>query len=143
MTQLATQNIKGGQLLGTDSWNAPGLMAKDPQLLEGAIFVDGFFADAPAPAVQTFVEQFRDRYQETPDLLAAQAYDTLLMCAQVLKAGARTPTQLRDGLLHVRDFAGVSGLTSLGETRDAVKVPYLLTVKDGQIVQLNATSPRR
>ena len=143
VTQLATQNIKGIQLLGTDGWNAPALVAKDPQLLEGAIFVDGFFADAPAPAVQTFVEQFRDRYQETPDLLAAQAYDTLLMCAQVLKAGARTPTQLRDGLLHVRDFAGVSGLTSLGETRDAVKVPYLLTVKDGQIVQLNATSPRR
>jgi branched-chain amino acid transport system substrate-binding protein len=142
VTQLATQNIKGMQLLGTDAWNAPGLVAKDPRLLEGAIFVDGFFADAPAPAVQTFVEQFRSRYQETPDLLAAQAYDTLLMCAQVLKAGAHTPAQLRDGLLHVRDFDGVSGLTSLGETRDAEKVPYLLTVKGGRIVQLNATLPR-
>ena len=139
VTQLATQNIKSMQLLGTDGWNAPALIAKDPQLLEGAIFVDGFFADASAPAVQTFVEQFRNRYQETPDLLAAQAYDTLLMCAQVLKAGARTPTQLRDGLLHVRDFDGVSGSTSLGETRDATKVPYLLTVKDGQIVQLHTT----
>ena len=143
VAQLATQNIKGIQLLGTDGWNAPGLVARDPRLLEGAIFVDGFFAGAPAPAVQTFVEQFRNRYQETPDLLAAQAYDTLLMCAQVLKAGARTPAQLRDGLVHVRDFAGVSGLTSLGETRDAEKVPYLLTVKGGQIVQLNAASSPR
>ncbi len=142
VTQLATQNIKSMQLLGSDGWNAPALVAKDPRLLEGAIFVDGFFADAAAPAVQTFVEQFRDRYQETPDLLAAQAYDTLLMCAQVLKAGARTPAQLRDGLLHVRDFDGVSGLTSMGETRDATKVPYVLTVKDGQIVQLPATLPR-
>jgi hypothetical protein len=42
----------------------------------------------------------------------------------------------------VRDFDGVSGLTSMGQTRDAEKVPYLLTVKGGQIVQLNATSPR-
>jgi branched-chain amino acid transport system substrate-binding protein len=142
VTQLATLNIKGVQLLGTDGWNAPGLMTKNPRLLEGAIFVDGFFADAPAPAVQTFVEQFRNRYHETPDLLAAQAYDTLLMCAQVLKAGARTPAQLRDGLLHVRDFDGVSGLTTMGPTRDAEKVPYLLTVKGGQIVQLNATSPQ-
>jgi branched-chain amino acid transport system substrate-binding protein len=142
VTQLATQNIKASQLLGTDGWNAPALVAKDPRLLEGAIFVDGFFADAPAPTVQTFVEQFRNRYQETPDLLAAQAYDTLLMCAQVLKAGARTPAQLRDGLVQMRDFDGVSGLTSLGQTRDAEKVPYLLTVKGGQIVQLNATSPR-
>jgi len=142
VTQLATQNIKGVQLLGTDGWNAPGLVAKAPRLLEGAIFIDGFFADAPAPAVQMFVKQFRTRYQETPDLLAAQAYDTLLMCAQVLKAGAHTPAQLRDGLLQVRDFEGVSGLTNMGETRDAEKVPYLLTVKGGQIVQLNATLPR-
>jgi ABC-type branched-subunit amino acid transport system substrate-binding protein len=142
VTQLATQNIKGIQLLGTDGWNAPALIAKSPQLLEGAIFVDGFFADAPDPAVQTFVEQFRKSYQETPDLLAAQAYDTLLMCAKVLKAGARTPTQLRDGLLHIRDFDGVSGLTSLGETRDAEKVLYVLTVQGGQIVQLNTTLSR-
>ncbi len=141
VAQLAAQNIKGIQLLGTDGWNAPGLVAKDARLLEGAIFVDGFFVSAPAPAVQTFVEQFRDRYQETPDLLAAQAYDTLLMCLQVLKAGAQTPLQLRDGLLHVHDFDGVSGLTSMGSTRDAEKVPYLLTVKDGQIVQLNAAAP--
>src|SRR5499433_323585 len=139
VTQLATQNIRGMQLLGTDGWNAPVLVAKDSRLLEGAIFVDGFFVDAPAPAVQTFVEQFRSRYQETPDLLAAQAYDTLLMCAQVLKAGARTPAQLRDGLLHVRDFDGVSGLATTGPTRHAEKVLYVLTVKGGQIVQLNAT----
>ena len=77
------------------------------------MFVDGFFVNAAAPAVQTFVEQFRTRYQETPGLLTAQAYDTLLLCAQVLKAGAQTPAQFRDGLLHVRGFAGVSGLTSI------------------------------
>jgi ABC-type branched-subunit amino acid transport system substrate-binding protein len=142
VAQLAKQNIKGMQLLGTDGWNAPALVAKDSRLLEGAIFVDGFFADAPAPTVQTFVEQFRSRYNESPDLLAAQAYDTLLICAQVLKAGAHTPVQLRDGLLRVRGFDGVSGLTSLSETRDAEKVPYLLTVKGGQIVQLNAALPR-
>jgi len=142
VAQLAAQNIKGVQLLGTDAWNTPGLVAKDARLLEGAVFVDGFFVNAPASAVQTFVEQFRDRYHETPDLLAAQAYDTLLMCAQVLKAGAQTPVQLRDGLLHVRDFDGVSGLTSMGDTRDAEKVPYILAIKHGQIVQLNAASPR-
>ena len=87
-------------------------------------------------------QRFRTRYQETPGLLAAQAYDTLLMCAQVFKAGAQTPTQFRDGLLQVRGFTGVSGLTSIGDKRDAEKVLYVLTVKGGQIVQINAESPR-
>jgi len=142
VAQLAAQHIEGIQLLGTDGWNAPGLVATASRLLEGAVFVDGFFANASAPAVQTFVEQFRTRYQETPGLLAAQAYDTMLMCSQVLKNGAQTPAQLRDGLLHVRDFAGVSGLTSMAAKRDAEKVTYLLTIKGGQIVQLNAEAPR-
>ena len=142
VAQLASHNIKDIQLLGTDGWNAPRLVAKDAALLEGAVFVDGFFANAPSPAVKTFVEQFRARYNEPPDLLAAQAYDTLLMCAQVLKAGAQTPTELRDGLRQMRQFAGVSGLTSMGGRGDAEKRLYVLTVKDGQIVQLNAAAPR-
>jgi ABC-type branched-subunit amino acid transport system substrate-binding protein len=137
VAQLASKRIEGIQLLGTDGWNAPGLVATDARRLEGAVFVDGFFANASAPAVQTFVERFRIHYQEIPGLLAAQAYDTLLICAQVLKSGAQTPAQFRDGLLQVRGFAGVSGLTSIGDKRDAEKVPYVLTVKGGQIVQIN------
>src|SRR5262249_10952202 len=121
---------------------APGLVATATRLLEGAVFVDGFFANASAPAVQTFVEQFRTRYQETPGLLAAQAYDTMLMCSQGLKTGAQAPAQLLELLLHLRDFGGVSGLTSMGAKRDAEKVPYLLTIKGGQIVQLNAEALR-
>jgi branched-chain amino acid transport system substrate-binding protein len=108
-------------------------------LVEGAIFLDGFFVDAPSPVVQEFVEQFRARFGDVPDLLAAQAYDTLLICAQVLKAGARTRAQLRDGLLRVRDFPGVSGLTTIDEDGDAEKIPYFLTIQNGQIVQLNST----
>jgi len=38
--------------------------------------VDGFFVDAPAGLCR-IVEQFRDAIRKTPDLLAAQAYDTL------------------------------------------------------------------
>src|SRR5205823_3572728 len=70
VAQLAAQQIQGIQLLGTDGWNAPGLVTTATRLLEGAVFVDGFFANAPSPAVHTFVEQFRTRYQETPGLLA-------------------------------------------------------------------------
>lgn len=142
VAQMAAQNIRGGQLLGTDAWNTPTLVAQDARLLEGAVFVDGFFAQATAPIVKTFVEQFRARHQEAPDLLAAQAYDTLLMCVQVLQSGARTPAQLRDGLLRIRDFDGVSGLTSLGDSRDAEKVLYVLGVQRGRIVQLTTPSRR-
>lgn len=136
--QLTAQNISGVRLLGTDGWNDPALVAKKTRAIEGAVFVDGFFAGAPSQTVKTFVEEFRARYRETPDLLVAQTYDTVLMCAQALKEGARTRGEFRDRLLQVRDFPGVSGLTTMGANRDADKIPYLLAVQRGRIVQLNA-----
>jgi ABC-type branched-subunit amino acid transport system substrate-binding protein len=134
---LVFYNITGVQLLGTDGWNAPGLIDIGERFVEGAIFVDGFFAASPAPLVREFVERFQSRYDETPNLLSAQAYDTLRMMAQVLQGGAKTRTQLRDGLLHVQNFAGVSGTTTMRASGEAEKILYLLTVQNGQIVQLN------
>jgi ABC-type branched-subunit amino acid transport system substrate-binding protein len=134
---LAFYNIHGVQLLGTDGWNAEEILAIGDHSLEGAIFVDGFFADSPAAAVQEFVAQFRQRYNKAPDLLAAQAYDTLLIVAQALQDGAQTRPALRDALLNVRDFPGVSGTTSFNGNGDAAKIPFLLSIQDGRIVQLN------
>jgi ABC-type branched-subunit amino acid transport system substrate-binding protein len=134
---LAFYNIHGVQLLGTDGWNAEEILAIGDHSLEGAIFVDGFFADSPASAVQEFVEQFRQRYNKAPDLLAAQAYDTLLIIAQALQDGAKTRSALRDALHNVHNFPGVSGTTSFNADGDAVKIPFLLSIQNGRIVQLN------
>jgi ABC-type branched-subunit amino acid transport system substrate-binding protein len=134
---LALYNLSGMQLLGADGWNAAELAAIGERFVEGAVFVDGFFAASPAPVVQEFVEKFRARHGKVPDLLAAQAYDALLLFAEVLKAGAASRQQLRDGLLQVHDFPGVSGTTSFGPQGDADKILYLLTIQNGRIVQLN------
>jgi len=135
--ELVFYNITGVQLLGGDGWNSPKIVEIGERFVEGGIFVDGFFVDAPSPSVAAFVEAFQARHGEHPDLLAAQAYDTLVMIAQVLQGGARTRPQLRDGLLQVHDFPGISGTTSINAQGDAEKILYLLTVRHGHIVQLN------
>lgn len=135
--ELAFYNITNVQLLGTDGWNAEELIVIGEHFVEDAIFVDGFFTDASAPSVAMFVEQFISRYEERPTLIAAQGYDTLRMLVQLLRAGADSRFALREGLLQLRDFPGVTGLTSLDQDGNAVKIPYLLTVKNGRIIQLN------
>jgi ABC-type branched-subunit amino acid transport system substrate-binding protein len=134
---LTFYNITGVQLLGSDGWNAKEILAIGDHSVEGAIFVDGFFADSPAPVVHDFVEKFHLRYAKTPDLLAAQAYDSMLMLAQALQDGARTRDELRDALLQVRNFPGVSGTTSFDADGNAAKIPFLLSIQNGRIVQLN------
>ena len=58
---------------------------------------------------------------------------------QILKTGVTTRQQLRDRLLQVRDFSGVSGLTSMNAEGDAEKVLYLLTIRDRKIRQLDVS----
>lgn len=127
---------QGVQLLGSDGWNAPELTTLTDGSVDGAVFVDGFFAQALAPQVQTFVNHFSTRYGEVPGLLAAQAYDALVMCGEVLQAGATTRYQLREGLLQIRDFPGVSGLTRVEDNGDMSKQLYVLTIRHGQIVEV-------
>ena len=138
---LAFYNIHGVQLLGTDGWNAEEILTLGDHSLEGAIFVDGFFAGSPASVVQEFVEAFRQRYAKqglkAPDLLAAQAYDTLRIVVQAIQGGAKTRPALRDALRNVRDFPGVSGTTSFHTDGNAAKIPFLLSIQNGRIVQLN------
>ncbi|MCY4584361.1 MAG: ABC transporter substrate-binding protein, partial [Chloroflexi bacterium] len=110
--------------------------------VDGSVFVDGFFAESPVPHVVSFVNGFRDRYGAVPDLLAAQAYDTLTMCARVLRSGVRTRPEMRDGLAQISDFPGVSGVTSMDVNGDAEKVLYLLSVRGGRIIQINAPAFR-
>ncbi|MDH3598149.1 MAG: penicillin-binding protein activator [Candidatus Tectomicrobia bacterium] len=135
--ELAFYNVTNVQLLGSDGWNAEEITAIGERFVEKALFVDGFFADSPAPAVSAFVQQFQQRYGERPALLAAQGYDTLLLLAQVLRTGLTTRDELRDSLLQVRNFPGLSGLTSFTPQGDTEKVPYLLTIRKGRIIQVN------
>ncbi len=134
---LAFYNITGVQLLGSDGWNAPEIVDIGEHFVEGAVFVDGFFAASPTPLVQEFVERYQARYHEMPDLLAAQGYDTIWLLAQTLLEGAETRTRVRDKLLSVQNLAGVSGMISMRPSGDAGKMLYLLSVQNGQIMQLN------
>lgn len=136
--ELAYDAEAGVQLLGTDGWNDPEITTIAAWVVDGTVFVDGFYADSSVPHVAAFVSGFRDRYGAVPDLLAAQAYDTLMMCAQVLRTGARTRSELRDGLAQIRGFPGVSGVTTMAADGDAEKVLYVLSVREGRIIQINA-----
>lgn len=134
---LAFYNITDVLLLGTDGWNRPEIVEIGERFVEGAVFVDGFFPDSSAPLIQEFVERYRQRYHETPDLFAAQAYDTIWMVGQTLVDGAETRFQVRDKLLRIQNLAGVSGMITMHANGEAEKGLYLLSIRNGQIIQLN------
>jgi len=136
--QLAYYDIKDVYILGTNLWHSDSLIKIASQYVQGAIMPDGFFADSPSPRVQKFVKEFEETYQEAPDFIEAIVYDTAMILFNVVsREQVRYRSEIRDELLNLDNFPGVTGLTRFDEKGDAQKKLYLLRVQGKKFVELN------
>ncbi|OGW41221.1 MAG: hypothetical protein A2010_15460 [Nitrospirae bacterium GWD2_57_9] len=136
--QLAFYNITGLAMIGSDNWHSPDLIDRAGRHAEGAVFTDGFFAESTAPAVTAFVEVYRSAYQEEPDILAAQAYDSAMMIFSLLKERKETPQAMWEGLLAIRDYPGITGFTTFAGSTEAQKKLFLIKIEDGSFKLVNS-----
>ena len=136
--QLAYYDIKDIYILGTNLWHSNSLIKIANQYVQGAIMPDGFFAGSPSPRVQKFVKVFEETYQETPDFIEAIVYDSAMIMFNVVgREQIRYRSEIRDELLNLENFPGVTGLTSFDDNGDAQKTLYLLRVKGKKFVELD------
>ncbi len=136
LPQLRFYDVNDVLLLGPSGWNDRSLVEIAGRDAEGAIFTDTFFSKSEADAVEDFVAAYYAAYGDEPDALAAEGYDAASMLRRVLPPGAaRSRTRVREALLRIRDFAGVSGVASFDDVGGTLKSLYLLTVRNGSIVE--------
>ncbi len=135
--QLAFYDVKDIYLIGTNLWHSDALIKMAARYVQGAIMPDGFFAGNSAPVVQDFVKAFEDTYEEKPGFIEAVVYDSAMMVFSVLiQPDLRFKSELRNGLLNLADFSGVTGPTYFDENGEAQKQLYLLRIKGKKFVEL-------
>ena len=135
--QLAYFDIKDVYLLGTNLWHSDSLIKIADQYVQGAVMPDGFFAQSTSPRVQKFVKVFEETYQETPDFVAAVVYDSAMILFNVVsRPHIRYRTEIRDELLNLENFPGVTGITRFDENGDVLKKMHLLRIKGKRFVEL-------
>ncbi len=137
LSQMAYFDVTGSAFLGTNAWNDPRLISVAGAAVEGAFFVDCFFRKEDSPIVAEFVEEFRKAYQREPETLEAIAYDGAKFLRNILQAkSVSSPSQLREEISRIESFQGVSGLKGFDENGKPIRNLSILTVKNGQIVQV-------
>jgi ABC-type branched-subunit amino acid transport system substrate-binding protein len=105
--------------------------------VQGAIVPDGFFLESPSPAVQDFVMRFEKIFGSSPGFLEAQAFDAASIIFQLTNhPDVRSRRTMKEALMEVKDFPGMTGLTSFDETGDVDKQIYLLKIKGRRFVQI-------
>src|SRR5262245_28478871 len=119
-------------LLGADGWDAPELWQLGGDALNGAFISTHYSIDNPSPAIQSFVEQYKQRNgNQLPDAHAALAYDAARLLFDALtRIGSTDSDKLREALAQTKNFAGVTGVISMDADRNAVKPAVVLKLED-------------
>ena len=130
--------------LGDSGWNdsalpyAPGLRG-----VKNPVFVDSFFLQSKTPAIQQLLrlhERILYRHQNYigPTAYTAFAYDTLIILMQLLEDERnQSHRDLRDALLNMQMFPGVTGNLRFDEKGKVEREMQLLTLRRGKIQPLN------
>ena len=130
-------------IIGGDGWEAPQLVELGGKAVEGTYYCTYFSAENEAPEVQAFVRRYQQRWNnESPEGVSALGYDAVYLIAAAMKrAGTTQGPKLRDAIATTKDFAGVTGKTTIDAKRNSTKSAVMLTVKDGRTQFFEAVSP--
>jgi hypothetical protein len=69
-------------------------------------------------------------------VFAAQSYDAANLVLVQLAHRRSSRDAVRDGILATHGYPGVAGVLSMGPDGNARKLPFLLEVKGGEVVQV-------
>lgn len=129
-------------LLGGDGWDSPRLTDIGGEALNGSYFSNHYSADDPDPAIQKFVSEYRSRFNQVPDGLAALGYDAAMILFDAMeRAGSTEPQAVRDALAQTQNFAGVTGVITIDGERNAVKPAVILKITDGRYEYVETITP--
>lgn len=128
-------------LMGGSTWNHPQTPESCDRYCEEAIFVDGYYPDSPDPKVRDFVAKFRDSVGADPVLSDAQAFDTAKMLVELYDQAPATRKQLREALLALVAYHGVTGKVSFEKSGEALRELFVLTIEEREIKRWNEREP--
>ena len=95
----------------------------------GSILYTGYSPDWEEKQLKNFIEDYKKKKGMSPDKIAALGYDTFNIIAKAIaEAGSTETPKVRDAMMNLKDFPGITGKTSFNEDREPLKPPFLYKV---------------
>lgn len=136
--QLAYHELQNLQLLGTNGWNTPQLVKIGGEHVEGAVFVDMFFADSEDETVRLLTRLFTEKYGGPPGDIETVSFDTARLLISLVGAMENpSRNKVRQALLEIKDRPGATGPVTFLPNGEGQKTLHILTVHRGRIRRLN------
>lgn len=102
---------------------------------EGLIFVlPAFNPDSPVAQVKEFIKKYKEKFNKTPDLYAANAYDAVNLVKLAIEKGGYTGDGIKNVLYQVKNYEGVNGTLTFDKNGDVIKPLMFKVVKQGKYI---------
>jgi branched-chain amino acid transport system substrate-binding protein len=129
-------------LLGGDGWDSAKLGEIAGKAIDGSFYSNHYSHQDPSPRVQNFIKKYDERFQGTPDGLAALGYDAARILADAMgRAGSLSGADIAAELANTKEFDGVTGKISIDEDRNAIKPAVILEMKGGTPTYVTTIEP--
>lgn len=136
--QLRYYDIKNVYLLGTNLWHSQKLIDIAGDQIREAVIPEGFFAESSRKQVRDFVDKFEKVYGYKPGFIEAVGYDTaMILCTRIADQNVFTRPALRQALVQMPPYRGVTGETEFLDNGEADKSVYLLKISGKNFVEIN------
>jgi branched-chain amino acid transport system substrate-binding protein len=130
-------------VFGGDGWEAPQLIEIAGAALKNTYYSTHYSPEAKSDKIEAFVKAFQAKFGgETPDAMAALGYDSAMVLVDAIRrAGSTDGAKVRDALAATKDYACVTGKTTLDAQRNASKAAVIITVENGKFKYLETIEP--
>lgn len=130
IAQQARQLGIKAPLLGGDGWDSARLSEIGKDAINGSYYSNHYTTESTDPLVIEFVKKYKEKYSETPDVMAALAYDAAkILAAAIGRTKEITPKNIRDEIAKTADYPGVTGKITINGDRNAVKSAVIVQVE--------------
>jgi branched-chain amino acid transport system substrate-binding protein len=142
IAQQARQLGIKAPLLGGDGWDSARLSEIGKEAINGSYYTNHYTTESTDPLVVEFVKKFKEKYNETPDVMAALSYDAAkILAAAMTRTKELTPKNIRDEIAKTADYPGVTGKITLNAERNAVKSAVIVQVQGSERKFITSVTP--
>ena len=126
-----------GVICATSAFYTGQIVEDNPELVEGVFFPQpAFEIDSDVPLVQDFVNRYRQKYGDDPDIYAAHAFDAMRVVIFVAREAKNfSAVEIRKTLAFgVKEFPGVTGIIQFNDYGDVHHNPIMFIIKNGKVL---------
>lgn len=128
--------------LGGDGWDSGKLLEIGGEAMNGTYYCNHYTPDDTSGLVRQFVANYKAKFNEVPDAVAALAYDAgRILFAAMTRAGTTEGPKVRDELARTKNFPGVAGMVTMDEHRNATKSAVIIQIQNQKLAYKETILP--